>query len=386
MEFGFTVLFHFLSPVLRHCPLTCDILSDLDAMPETTYRNRRAFQVETTTLRLTVLTEGGHIAEILHKPTGMNPLWTPPWPSIEPSGYHPVRHPEFGNNAESKLLAGIMGHNLCLDIFGGPSPEEAAAGLTVHGEGSVVPYAISGDASLVTCRAEFPLAQLRFKREIRLAPESCVIQISEFVQNLSPYDRPVAWTQHVTLGPPFLAKGSTRFRASATRSKTFEGDFGSGDYMAPGAEFDWPHVPCRDGGTSDLRVFTDRPVSGAFTTHLMDPAHKQSFFAAWSPSSRLLFGYVWPRAAFPWLGIWEENYSRVSPPWNAKTLTRGMEFGVSPIPESRRQMIERNTLFGEPTYRWVPALGEVRVNYCAFLTAADAVPERVAWDGEWAIG
>ena len=51
--------------------------------------------------------------------------------SIEPSTYDRARHPEYGSDAESKLLAGIMGHNLCIDMFGGPSEEEAAAGMTV---------------------------------------------------------------------------------------------------------------------------------------------------------------------------------------------------------------------------------------------------------------
>src|SRR5947209_10919417 len=131
-------------------------------MPEIHYRGRRARQIENEMLRVTVLVEGGHIAEITHKPTGVNPLWTPPWPSIEPSTYSLARHPEYGADAESKLLAGIMGHNLCMDIFGGPSPEEAAAGLTVHGEASVVPYEIRADALNLTQRAQFPIAQLRF--------------------------------------------------------------------------------------------------------------------------------------------------------------------------------------------------------------------------------
>src|SRR5690349_17149848 len=109
----------------------------------TTYRNRRAVQIETEVLRATCLVEGGHLAELLHKPTGINPLWTPPWPTIEPSQYDPARHPEYGRNPESKLLAGIMGHNLCLDLFGGPSAEEAAAGISVHGEASVGPYEIT---------------------------------------------------------------------------------------------------------------------------------------------------------------------------------------------------------------------------------------------------
>ncbi len=93
-----------------------------------------ATSIENDALRVTVLHEGGHIAEILDKRTGINPLWIPPWTSIEPSTYDTARHPEYGEGADASLLAGIMGHNLCLDIFGGPSTDEAAAGLPVHGE------------------------------------------------------------------------------------------------------------------------------------------------------------------------------------------------------------------------------------------------------------
>jgi hypothetical protein len=52
-----------------------------------------------------------------------------------------------------------------------------------------------------------------------------------------------------------------------------------------------------------------------------------------------------------------------------------MEFGVSPIPEPRRQMIERNKLFGVPCYRWIPARHTVRAEYRAFVTTADAIPD-----------
>ena len=341
----------------------------------TTYRNRRAVQIENETLRLTVLVEGGHIAELLHKPTGINPLWTPPWPSIEPSSYDAARHPEYGRNAESKLLAGLMGHNLCMDIFGGPSENEAAAGMTVHGEASVAHYDITVANGVLTQRAVFPQAQLRFARKISfLAPAG--VRITEEVENLSALDRPVAWTQHVTLGDPFVEPGVTQFRASATKSKVIESDFTGGKgYMKIGAEFDWPHVPNIKGGTTDMRVFIDRPISGAFSTHLMDPKREDAFFLAWSPKSKLLIGYVWKRADFPWLGIWEENHCRTAPPWNSQTITRGMEFGVSPMPESRRQMIERGSLFGVPGYRWIPAGKTVHVEYRAFLTTSANIPD-----------
>src|SRR5687767_13381357 len=105
------------------------------------YRGRRAATIENANLRVTVLEEGGHIAEIFDKVAGVNPLWTPPWPSIEPSHYGPAHAHLYGSGSDARLLAGIMGHNLCLDIFGPPTDDEAKAGLVAHGEGSVAPYA-----------------------------------------------------------------------------------------------------------------------------------------------------------------------------------------------------------------------------------------------------
>jgi|YNPMSStandDraft_1061717.scaffolds.fasta_scaffold00352_24 hypothetical protein len=351
-------------------------------MAEILYRNRRAYCLENGELRVTVLVEGGHVAEIFDHASGVNPLWTPPWPSMEPSRYDPVLHPEYGRNAESKLLAGIMGHNLCLDIFGPPTEEEAAAGLPVHGEASVAPYRIEVEGDRLRAEAELPEARLRVSRTIRLAPGSRVAEFTETVENVSTTDRPVGWTQHVTLGPPFLAKGQTLFRATATRSKVFESDFSQGKgRLKIGAEFDWPWAPHQDGGVVDLRVFTDAPVSGEFTTHLMDPVREHAWFVAWSPAARIAFGYVWRQADFPWMGIWEENYCRLGPPWNGQTLTRGMEFGVSPMPENRRRMIARREMFGVPAFRWIPARTRWEVRYAAFLFPAPTVPEEVSWDG-----
>ncbi|HEV2688009.1 MAG TPA: hypothetical protein VGV35_05630 [Bryobacteraceae bacterium] len=321
-----------------------------------TFHNRRAVQIENDSLRVTVTAEGGHLAEIQHKATGISPLWIPPWPSIEPSTYSLAKNPEYGADAESKLLAGIMGHNLCLDLFGSPSPEEAAAGMTVHGEASIAPYNIAFSDRELTAVCSLPAAQLHFERRIRL--DRGRVLIDETVENTSILDRPVAWTQHVTLGPPFLEKGSTQFRAPGTKAHT----------LSTGQDFDWPGVG------RDLQLYTNASSSGGFDTVLMDPHRDEAFFFAFSPKSKLLFGYVWKRSDFPWLGIWDENYNRRQPPWNGKTLTRGMEFGASPIPESRRKMIDRHSMFGVPAYRWIPAKTKVQAGYWAFLTPADSIP------------
>jgi hypothetical protein len=197
--------------------------------------------------------------------------------------------------------------------------------------------------------------------------------------NLAGSDRPIGWTQHATIGPPFLENGTTEFRASATRSKVLESTFGAADYLTIGAEFDWPHAPLAEGGTTDLQVFSDRAVSNAYTTHLMDPSRDIAFVVAFSPRSQLAFGYVWRTADFPWLGLWEENRSRAAAPWSGATLTRGLEFGVSPMPESRRKMIDRGRLFGVPTYRWIPAHSTVDVEYWIVAQHAARIPSSLEW-------
>jgi hypothetical protein len=336
-------------------------------------QGRRATSIENDALRVTVLHEGGHIAEILDKRTGINPLWIPPWPSIEPSGYDAARHPEYGGSPEASLLAGIMGHNLCLDIFGGPSTDEAAAGLPVHGEVSTASFAVDADANQIALNVLLSAAQLRVERRIVLVDR--VVHVHESIENLSATDRPIGWTQHVTLGPPFLEKGVTQFRASATRSRVFEGTVGPDDSLVAGADFDWPLAPRLSGGSEDLRVYTTAPRSSAYTAHLMDPARDEAFFVAFSPAACLAFGYVWRRADFPWMGIWDENHSRTAPPWNGRTLTRGLEFGVSPMPETRRQMIERGRLFDTPGFRWIGARRRIEVDYRAVLLSAERLPE-----------
>jgi hypothetical protein len=342
----------------------------------TTFHGRRATTIENDALRLTVLEEGGHIAEVFHKPSGISPLWIPQWTSIEPSEFDSARHPEFGDGPDAKLLAGIMGHNVCLDVFGGPSAEEADAGLTAHGEASVARYTVAASGPQVLMEAVLAMAALCVRRTIALHDHA--VRVVESVENLTGCDRPVGWTEHVTLGPPFLKHGATQFRSTATRSKVFESAFGIADVLQPAAEFEWPFAPGADGGRVDLRVYTEVSCSSAYSAHLMDPGKADGYFAAYAPEFKLAFGYVWKRSDFPWMGIWDENRSRAQAPWNSREVTRGMEFGVAPFPETRRQMIDRGRLFGVPTYRWIPARRRVEVEYWIILQNAEGVPERLA--------
>ena len=348
-------------------------------MKETLLHGRRAVEIEDEAIRLTALVEGGHIAEILDKATGMNPLWIPPWPSIEPSVYSLDKHPEYGTDAESRLLAGIMGHNLCLDYFGGPSAEEFAAGLTVHGEASIVPYQYSAVASGWKAMAHLPLAMLQLERTVQMKGGGAIL-IREEIENLSSMDRPIGWTQHVTLGPPFIEHGATQFAMPVKKSKVYPVRLGPAQVLKPLAEFDWPMAPADDGTEVDLRVYSSAPSSALVTGHLVDEEQLHGYFLAWHPGSRLAIGYMWKRADYPWIALWDENHSRFNPPWNGNTLTRGVEFGVSPWAEGRRAMIDRGTLFGVPVYRWIPARSRISAEYVAFVRTMQDMPAALPED------
>ena len=343
-----------------------------------TYHGRRAGTIENETIRLTVLAGGGHVAEALHKPSGVNPLWLPPWPSIEPSSYRREKHPQYGPSDEALVLSGIMGHSICLDTYGSPSPEEFAAGVPVHGEGPVVDYELQGNAAELSLTANLPLAQIWFQREIRLNPDGQTIHFRETLENLSCSDRPIAWMQHVTLGPPFVELGRTQFRASVTRSKTAGANFSGGkSAQMPDTEFVGLACPRKGGGTLDLRVYSAEAPSAGFTTHLNDPKREDAFFAAWSPASKVLFGYVWKCRDFPWLCRWEENQMRADAPWHGKAMTCGMEFGVAPVLGSRRELAVLGSLWDTPAYIWLPAKSKIVAEYFAFLREAESIPENV---------
>ena len=346
-------------------------------MARITFRGRQAAQLENDLLRVTVLHEGGHIAEVFDKRAGVSPLWIPHWTSIEPSTFGNHLQNRYGTGPEAKLLAGIMGHNLCLDLFGGPSDEEALAGFTVHGEASVDRYDVTESSNGLLSELILTLSQLKISRSLQLHGQR--IRIHEVVQNLSAMDRPLAWTQHVTLAPPFLDPATTHFRASLTRSLVSESEFGSDSYLKPGAEFTWPVAPRSDGGEANLRMMNATAPASGFTAHLVDTQEDNAWFVAFAPQFQLAFGYIWKRSDFPWLGIWEENCSRQSPPWDGRTVTRGMEFGVSPFSETRRQMIERNRLLDAPAYKWITARGRLEAEYWITSEIAKSVPESLAW-------
>jgi hypothetical protein len=91
------------------------------------------------------------------------------------------------------------------------------------------------------------------------------------------------------------------------------------------------------------------------------------YVAALNIRHRLLFAYCFRRADYPWVTIWEENCTRENAPWNGRAQTRGLEFGSTPLPVTRREAFTRGPIFATPTFSTVPARGRLTIPYVAFL-------------------
>jgi hypothetical protein len=321
---------------------------------------------------VSVLAGGGHICELnLNACSGVNPLWRPPWATMDPSEYRTAKHGrKYGPRPDGRLLAGIAGHSLSFDHFGPPSLEETAAGLTTHGEAPALKWEIQKQVQSPKPQLQYgltlPEARIAFSRSLTLDRVSPVIYCEEEAVNLSPFDRPISWNEHVTFGPPFLEAETTWFDMPATRAKVCPASYSPRFSLQPDAEFRWPNAPTREHKRINLRTMPARRF-GHYTAQLLSPELEIGFIAACNPRLKLLVVYAFRRADFPWVGNWEERHSRTQAPWRGKTFCRGLEFSTTPFAIPRRETIAQGPLFGEATYRWLPAKSKAQVRFLILL-------------------
>jgi hypothetical protein len=333
---------------------------------------RSGFQLNSKWGHISILEGGGHISELILNSVGpFNPLWNPTWKTIDPMAYDPRKHSRaYGPPPEGRLLAGIAGHSISFDFFGPPSAEETAAGHSTHGEAPVRKWRRQSKTRttrpVLIYGADLPHAQLRLRRTISLDGDNPVIYCEETATNLGSFDRPISWNHHVTFGPPFLEPDVTLFDMPATHSKACPASFSSNMALQPDAEFLWPNAPKKGGGAQNLRT-SPRGKYGHYTAHLLNPALKNAYIAVSNPHLRLLVLYLFNRNDYPWVGNWEESYNREHAPWKGREFCRGFEFSSTPFPIPRRQTVANGPLFGESTYKWLPARSNATSKYMIVL-------------------
>jgi len=351
--------------------------SSLSCAP-TDWHGRQAYLLKNESVQLVTLTGGGHIAEFRFVDatpfSHLNPLWAPPWKSMEPFNYREKVHSRrYGSLLEGKLLSGIAGHNLCLDYFGPPTPAEIRQGLSQHGEAPMSKWRktecrTGREKISLTLSTRLPAAGLSFSRNIRLQRGAAVAYFTETVTNENKKDHFFHWVQHVTLGPPFISARDSRVALPGSKGMTLPHSYNEGkDLLAPNRRFRWPLAPGLKGKPVDLTRTLLRPGTGVVAGVLLDPRSKLGFVAAVNLQHRLLIAYCFDRNDFPWVAVWEENQAIEAPPWKKRTQTRGLEFGTTALPVSRQENAAMGSLYGVPTFTSVPARGRKTVRYLAFL-------------------
>ena len=332
---------------------------------QTSWKGRPAWQLANGVIEVAVLEGGGHIAELhFHRGAGPteNVLWEAPWKGIDPDKYQPSDDPHYGGPIVGRFLASYTGHALCLDYFGAPSDEEAARGLTLHGEAGVRTWQVSRTSSGIRGRVNLPYAGLEFERIIGTRPGESVLYIEETVRNQRSQPRTIHWVQHVTLGAPLLAAGESSIAVPAQRAKTWPLGYEGKSLVPDDTEFTWPKL-----GDLDLSRPFSRTGKGTVAGALLKKDRATAFIAALNWRLGLLFGYVFCRDDFPWVAVWEENRARTDAPWHGSTQARGLEFGTTAMPIGKQAAGAAGPLFGTPTSLSLAAGSSRTVRYLAFV-------------------
>lgn len=337
--------------------LLASVCGPIGSAQTTTFEGYPAVALSNDKLELRLMMQGGTLASIVLKddPGKMNPFW------------NPMRMAkELGQAAHYDGGAGVF---VCVDGFGPVSSEEKAAGLPMHGEAHRLMFSVDskrdGAATSVTMRAKLPIVQEVFTRTFEVHDGESVVLVQSELENELGFDRPVNWAEHATIGSPFLESGVTVVDLSGSRSRTRPYDEmlngKTSRRITSGQDFTWPLAPGLHGEAIDLRQTPDNIGYLDHATTLMDPDRDLEWATALNAKKGLLLGYVFKRAEYPWLQYWG-NY-----PTTGK-FARGMEFGTQPFDVSRREAVSTGTMFGVPTYRWLPANSKITSRFLVFYT------------------
>jgi hypothetical protein len=342
---------------MRRIIILCFCVTVSAAAQQTTvFEERPALVLANDKMALTVLTEGGAMAEIVlaGDKDKTNPLWNPYWIARQ-----------AGLNRPASLA---RGHFVCIDGFGPASAEERAAGLTAHGEAYTLPWQLlsqqkQGNTLSAAYSVALPIAHETFTRTYHLVDGENIVWVDSSVTSLLGFDRPVFWGEHATISAPFLEPGKVMVDMPVSKSKT------KSHQMQPNptrqlqsyVDFNWPHAPTIDGQMFDVRSAPMKPNTMEHTTTLLDASRRLVFVTALHPDKRLLIGWVFRRAEFPWVQTW------LSYP-GPNRMTRGLEFSTQPFDLTRADVLKHGPLFDSPVLRILPAKSTVTSSFLMFYT------------------
>lgn len=313
---------------------------------DTDARGRSLVTLQTSAATLSLDPAGGSIASF-RLASSTNPLcWD--------SAVHDQKDP-------SDSAPRPLGHFLCLDRWGPPSGPELANGMPYHGEASQTRWDVQPDGEGLRLSAKLPLAGLSAKRRARLlevtsAPggEAAVAVFEDEVQNDAKLGRMYNMVQHPSIAPPFLTR-ETRVDCNGLRGFTqCAREAVSAQSWATPMKF----PEARTSGTRDARQMTGGPDD--VFSYEVDPSCSHGWVTAYTADQKLLLGYVWPRADYPWVSLWCSSAGE-------EPKARGLEFGTTGLHQPFPVLSQHPRIFDLPTFEYLDAGESRQRSFACFL-------------------
>lgn len=273
---------------------------------------------------------------------------------------------------KSTAAARFRGHFVCLDRWGAPSAAELSAGVPFHGEAPRVEWKQLGkNASEAEMTARLPLARLSVKRSVRL--EGATAVVTEAVTNDSPLGRVYNMVQHPTIAPPFLDE-TVVVDANARQGFMQSSPMPNPEYPT----VVWPQA-LKDAMPVNLRLLKDDPLPNVVSYVIDD---EFGWVTALHPEKRLVVGYVWKTAEYPWLNLWRDVAG-------GKPAARGLEFGTTGLHQPYPVLTKKGRIFGRPLVAFIDATETQARSYQVFLTRVPAGSTGIASvqrkGGDWVV-
>jgi hypothetical protein len=250
---------------------------------------------------------------------------------------------------------------VCIGRWGRPSTGEIEAGLPDHGQAANLPWAIEPGVNDITISMQVntPMEGLKVTRILTLDASSSSFTVSETVKNTNPLGRLYNVVQHPTIAAPFL-DADTLINCNATTGFSCFGD----DDLQRIAE--WPKGICED--STDINLVNPRKAYSSVFAFVTDKESEIGWLTAWSPTHNLVLGYLWKRADYPWISLWQDYDD------NCKINCRGLEFGTTGIHKPFDEILAagQTKVLGENTIAYIDAGQEIERSYCSFLLPVTA--------------
>ncbi len=305
---------------------------------------RKALVFDTEVARLFVDLDGGSIGDFHLKSTGLNPLaWATPSP---------------GDRSKHGF-----GHFLCLDRWGPPSDVEGKNGMPYHGEAANTSWTILQDVrvadGILTAEMGATLAKagLTVRRSLRMSQTAPVFVVREEVTNQNPLGRVYNMVQHPTIGTPFLDETTL---VDCNGRKGFAQGGVLPDPEEPSAY--WPQAAGPDGELVNLRHLTDNSAPNV-VSYTLDGQY--GWVTAATPAQRLLIGYLWKTADYPWVSLWRDVRK-------GRPAARGLEFGTTGLHQPFPILVKKGRIWDRPLFEYLDASETAAKGYMAFLLSIPA--------------